>query len=411
MTRFKIWKKRYGLALVAHIMILGGLSTLIQVILPAHAFASTLTPTITADPGQIRPGGSTTLRVELSLQGASFVFDHDSNPATPEIPIWSASVYVTPQPTSVSGDVQRLGSPQLIEGPQISSGFSRSWSIPGSRDGERYGYKVIIYQYKAATGNYETPVFESDLFRLIIESGGTTACSDGSGCLAYLSADKTQGVIAGEKVTFNLAYWDNSSTHTYRYSLKVSSQAGGEPDVEKCAGDIRNDRTPPIDACFWQTTAGTSGTISGNHRASLEIKEGTYLMAISELAIDVTNGQMPRDTSGDTADRSTPLPILRPPEFNAGDGSTVVDLSSPDVRGADASVLGKIIRFALELIGILSFIGVIVGGFQMLSSAGNSTQREKGKKSIMYSITGFVLATFSYAIIQLVNFILGIMRG
>lgn len=54
------------------------------------------------------------------------------------------------------------------------------------------------------------------------------------------------------------------------------------------------------------------------------------------------------------------------------------------------------------LIGFASFIGIVVGGLQYISSAGDDAKAEKGKKTLIYSAVGIVLAILSVVIVQAV---------
>ena len=71
-----------------------------------------------------------------------------------------------------------------------------------------------------------------------------------------------------------------------------------------------------------------------------------------------------------------------------------------------ASGLGGNIKTILEgIIGIMAIfcvIFVIVGGVQYLSSAGDASKVEKGKKTIIYAIVGLIICALAFAIVQFV---------
>lgn len=80
---------------------------------------------------------------------------------------------------------------------------------------------------------------------------------------------------------------------------------------------------------------------------------------------------------------------------------------------ADLSTPGKIISRALKffifpIAGIILFIVLILGGFQMLAGANNSKSLEEGKQRITTAIIGFILLFAAYWIAQLLEIIFGI---
>lgn len=60
----------------------------------------------------------------------------------------------------------------------------------------------------------------------------------------------------------------------------------------------------------------------------------------------------------------------------------------------------KFYAIGLGLIGGVSLIFIIYGGYLLLTSQGNPTQVEKGKSYILYAITGLLLAIFGLVFMQ-----------
>lgn len=54
----------------------------------------------------------------------------------------------------------------------------------------------------------------------------------------------------------------------------------------------------------------------------------------------------------------------------------------------------------LGLLGMVSFLFMVIGGYYILTSQGNPEQLEKGKNYIFYSIAGLLLAVFGFVFIQ-----------
>lgn len=80
---------------------------------------------------------------------------------------------------------------------------------------------------------------------------------------------------------------------------------------------------------------------------------------------------------------------------------------------ADLSTPGKIISRALKLFifpiaGIILFVVLILGGFQMLAGSTNSKSIDEGKQRITAAIIGFILLFAAYWIAQLLELIFSI---
>lgn len=69
--------------------------------------------------------------------------------------------------------------------------------------------------------------------------------------------------------------------------------------------------------------------------------------------------------------------------------------------------LQNILTMAIPLIGILSFIMLLVGGFSILTSSGNSDNLKKGKSILGGAIGGLVLSILSYLVLVLIENITG----
>lgn len=71
-----------------------------------------------------------------------------------------------------------------------------------------------------------------------------------------------------------------------------------------------------------------------------------------------------------------------------------------------AAFIIQIINFIVLISGSVSFLLIVVGGFMILSSAGNETSLNKGKDIIKIAIIGLVLTLSSYFIVAFVQGIL-----
>lgn len=53
----------------------------------------------------------------------------------------------------------------------------------------------------------------------------------------------------------------------------------------------------------------------------------------------------------------------------------------------------------LPLVGLVSILFIIIGGFQFITSRGNEEQAEAGKKTLTNAIIGLVIVLLSYTIV------------
>lgn len=72
--------------------------------------------------------------------------------------------------------------------------------------------------------------------------------------------------------------------------------------------------------------------------------------------------------------------------------------------------LSNLIVFLLGFVGLLTILGIIVGGMYIITGLGNQSQVEKGKKMIFWSIVGMVVVALAVVIIGIISSALGI-RG
>ena len=72
-----------------------------------------------------------------------------------------------------------------------------------------------------------------------------------------------------------------------------------------------------------------------------------------------------------------------------------------------SDVLGAIGSFLLAIAVPLCGIMVVVGGFQMLTSAGDPTKFSNGKKTLIYAAVGFVVVLLASSVVPVIKSILG----
>ncbi len=73
-------------------------------------------------------------------------------------------------------------------------------------------------------------------------------------------------------------------------------------------------------------------------------------------------------------------------------------VNSPDPQGLAV----RLVKILLYFAGIVAVIMAIIGGYQIMTSAGNTTQAANGRKTLTNAIIGLVIVILSYVIIQAV---------
>ncbi len=102
---------------------------------------------------------------------------------------------------------------------------------------------------------------------------------------------------------------------------------------------------------------------------------------------------------GNTTVSEQTLGNLNPISVGGGDA----DLTTPG--GIISKALGS---FVFPIAGIILFMVLLLGGFQMLAGANNSKSLDEGKQRITAAIMGFILLFAAYWIAQLLELIFGI---
>jgi hypothetical protein len=83
--------------------------------------------------------------------------------------------------------------------------------------------------------------------------------------------------------------------------------------------------------------------------------------------------------------------------------SCAIDQISTDFGCFRNDPIGFVQQFysiGLALVGALSLIAIIIGGYTILTSQGDPQRVRAGKSWIFYAIGGLLLAVFGYVIIQ-----------
>ena len=85
-----------------------------------------------------------------------------------------------------------------------------------------------------------------------------------------------------------------------------------------------------------------------------------------------------------------------------GDGATAAAGDLTATKISVASIFSTVAHVLIYLVGAISVIVLIIGGLRYIVSAGNATQVQGAKNTILYAIVGIVVAVAAYAIVAFV---------
>lgn len=84
-----------------------------------------------------------------------------------------------------------------------------------------------------------------------------------------------------------------------------------------------------------------------------------------------------------------------------GTGLLREKIQTGDIHLSDIpAFISYFIEMAILLAGVIAFIMILVGGYQYIIGGIYSDMREQGKTTLLYAISGFVLALLAYTIVN-----------
>ena len=96
-------------------------------------------------------------------------------------------------------------------------------------------------------------------------------------------------------------------------------------------------------------------------------------------------------------------------DFNVNTIANDAGLNSSVTPG---KAISNIIKLVLALLGVIALIIIIIGGFQWMTSGGDSSKIDASKKLMMNGIIGLVIILLAFVIQQfVVNLIFGVVNG
>ena len=102
------------------------------------------------------------------------------------------------------------------------------------------------------------------------------------------------------------------------------------------------------------------------------------------------------------------LPLLAKADFSRSYDSLSNPLPSdelfcPTVACDLTQLFLLVIRDILQLVPIASVLFIIIGGFQMVASAGNEERLIKAKRTILWAVLGLIFSMLSFSIVAIVK--------
>lgn len=85
----------------------------------------------------------------------------------------------------------------------------------------------------------------------------------------------------------------------------------------------------------------------------------------------------------------------------------VPPLTTTDGVGGLDTYIGNILNALIPILGITTFIMVIVGGFTLLSSSGNPENVKKGQQIVTFAVIGLILTIVAWLTLRAIETITG----
>lgn len=116
------------------------------------------------------------------------------------------------------------------------------------------------------------------------------------------------------------------------------------------------------------------------------------------------NGFCYAPANAPVASAVSPAPAATPstPSTPAASGPQTVPLPNPlleDIKDVP-TLIGMIIKAALSVVGALSLLMFVYGGFTWLTSAGNQERVGKGTKTMLWAVIGLIVVFASYMLVS-----------
>ncbi len=291
---------------------------------------------------------------------------------------------------------------------EIASGqfeYQRTWpqithlNAPTPQEGYEYNYTLAILPWGASTAVY---VYTSVKFSSTVNNPPPTG-----------GTDYTPKNVVDCKVS------DTSTKISWTTGSKVNSglewSLPGQPGKPQVANTALTDHSITIKNLTKGSTYGYVIYIPLPGETTVSAakhKDDTYRQFKAGESTDATKCN-PDGTPTDP--NQTPPIVPLPPVDTSVKVTGVKDfdevlgtLFNPleDDFTSPGQIIVGFINIALLLAGILAVIFIIIGGFLMVTSAGNETRIKQGKQTLIWAVAGLILTLLSFSIVAIVQSII-----
>jgi hypothetical protein len=83
------------------------------------------------------------------------------------------------------------------------------------------------------------------------------------------------------------------------------------------------------------------------------------------------------------------------------DGAQLCDTGLP-VVAANSSTLATVLTIVFGILGALSLLMIVIGGFRMVEAQGNPDGIKRGRNTVIYALVGLILAISAQVIVAFV---------
>ncbi|OIP80070.1 hypothetical protein AUK45_04805 [Candidatus Peregrinibacteria bacterium CG2_30_44_17] len=186
----------------------------------------------------------------------------------------------------------------------------------------------------------------------------------------------------------------------------------GDPDCEDAAADAADAAEAEADAAAAAADAGAAAEADTAPALDEDLTVDDVTDGASHGEIDNTEAaaeaQDNLDSMEDATDNQesadavkTVMPSIPKPDFLPGP-SEGADQASIQTYFREQAIPDFIAGF-IGVIGLVSFVAIIVAGIQFLTAYGNEERVGAAKKNLIYAILGFVIAILSYSVVSILG--------
>jgi len=132
----------------------------------------------------------------------------------------------------------------------------------------------------------------------------------------------------------------------------------------------------------------------------------TLLLGLMLIPITAPMTAFANSDTGEAEEQTTVRPTIPKPDFLPGPDSTTE--TGAVASGADTqdyvlnTTIPRVINITLGLFGIGTFLAILFSAVSMLIAWGNEEKTTKAKRTLQFSIMGFIVSLFAYALVSII---------